>query len=70
MEADQWGYIIVKTIEARSTYNTEDWLIIVSTDHCGTETDRGDQTKFKRMIWPSCNKQIEMSEENRAFANK
>lgn len=23
-DADQWGYNIVKTIEARSTYNTED----------------------------------------------
>lgn len=69
-DADSWGYNIVKTIEARSTYDTEDWLIIISTDHGGTECSHGGQTPFERMTWISCNKQIEMSEENLNFANK
>lgn len=69
-DADSWGYNIVKTIEARSTYETEDWLIIISTDHGGTGTSHGGQSIFERMTWLSCNKQIEMSEENLNFANK
>lgn len=69
-DADSWGYNIVKTIEARSTYAQEDWLIIVSTDHGGTQTSHGGQTVFERSTWLACNKQIEMTDENLKFANK
>lgn len=69
-EADSWGYEILKTIEARSTYATEDWLIIISTDHGGTETSHGGQTPFERMTWLACNQKIELSEENLQFALK
>lgn len=69
-EADSWGYEILKTIEARSTYATEDWLIIISTDHGGTETSHGGQTPFERMTWLACNRKIELSEENLQFALK
>lgn len=69
-DADAWGYDIIKTIEARSTYDTEDWLIIISTDHGGTKTGHGGQTPFERMTWLACNKEIEMSEENLNFAFK
>lgn len=67
-EADSWGYEIIKTIEARSTYATEDWLIVISADHGGTETSHGGQTPFERMTWLACNKQIELNEENLKFA--
>lgn len=66
--ADSWGYEIVKTIEARSTYAQEDWLIIISTDHGGTETSHGGQTLFERMTWLACNKPVEITEENKTFA--
>ncbi len=69
-EADSWGYEILKTIEARSTYAQEDWLIIVSTDHGGTETSHGGQTPFERMTWLACNQKIELTEENLQFALK
>lgn len=69
-DADSWGYNIVKIIEARSTYAREDWLIIVSTDHGGTQTSHGGQTVFERSTWLACNKQIEMTDENLKFANK
>lgn len=62
------GYEIIKTIEARSTYAQEDWLIIISTDHGGTGTSHGGQTPFERMTWLACNKAVECSEENKTFA--
>lgn len=69
-EADSWGYEILQTIEARSTYAQEDWLIIISTDHGGTETSHGGQTPFERMTWLACNQNIEVTEENLQFALK
>lgn len=69
-EADSWGYEILKTIEARSTYAEEDWLIIISTDHGGTELSHGGQTPFERMTWLACNQKIEVTEENLQFALK
>ena len=32
---DNYGYEVIKAIEARDTYETEDWLIIVTSDHGG-----------------------------------
>lgn len=60
---DAYGYDIIKTIEARSTYNEEDWLIIISTDHGGTKLSHGGQTPFERMTWLACNKEIDITEE-------
>lgn len=60
--------IFYRAIEARSTYAEEDWLIIISTDHGGTETDHGGQTAFERMTWLACNKPIEITEENKTYA--
>lgn len=63
-----WGYEILKTIEARSTYAEEDWLILIVTDHGGTEYGHGGQTPFERMTWLACNQKIEVNEENLQFA--
>jgi len=60
---DAYGYDIVKTIEARSTYAEEDWLIIISTDHGGTKLSHGGQTPFERMTWLACNKAIDITDE-------
>lgn len=67
-EEDSWGYDIIKTIENRSTYAAEDWLIVVITDHGGTEYGHGGQTPFERMTWIACNRPIEMTDENVSFA--
>lgn len=66
--ADSWGYEIIQTIEARSTYAQEDWLIIISTDHGGTEYSHGGQTPFERMTWLACNKPVALTDENLHFA--
>lgn len=49
-------------IEARPNYDTEDWLIIMATDHGGYDTFHGASTKQERMIWIVCNKDIVASE--------
>ena len=69
-DADAYGYSIIKTIEARSTYDTEDWLIVISTDHGGTHTGHGGQTPFERMTWIACNKSIPMTEDYLSYAVK
>jgi len=60
---DAYGYDIIKTIEARSTYAEEDWLIIISTDHGGTKLSHGGQSVFERMTWLACNKEIQITDE-------
>lgn len=69
-DADAYGYDIIKTIEQRSTYGQEDWLIIISTDHGGTKCSHGGQTPFERMTWLACNKEINVSDEYLNFAVK
>lgn len=60
---DAYGYDIIKTIEERSTYAEEDWLIIISTDHGGTKLSHGGQSIFERMTWLACNKEINITDE-------
>lgn len=67
---DAYGYDIIKTIEARSTYAQEDWLIIISTDHGGTKLSHGGQTVFERMTWLACNKAIHITDEYLNYQNK
>lgn len=62
-DADACGWDIIKTIEARSTYEQEDWLIIISTDHGGTKLSHGGQSPFERMTWLATNKSINVSDE-------
>lgn len=69
-EADAYGAEILNTIEARSTYDTEDWLIIISTDHGGIYTRHGQQTPQERSTWLACNKKIAITDENLKFAYK
>ncbi len=60
---DAYGYDIVKTIEARSTYEQEDWLIIISTDHGGKGKGHGGQSSLERKTWLACNKAIDITDD-------
>lgn len=62
-EADHFGMEIIKTIEARETFEEEDWLILIDADHGGTNTGHGGQTPFERMTWLASNKPIEITDE-------
>ncbi len=56
---DAYGYEVIKAIEARETYDTEDWLIIVTSDHGGFEADHGGPTIQERMTFVVMNKEWE-----------
>ena len=57
--ADQYGCETIDAIKARETYDTEDWLIIVTSDHGGFETDHGYASIQERMTFIVANKEID-----------
>ncbi len=54
---DAYGYEVIKAIEARETYETEDWLIIVTSDHGGVGTGHGGPSIQERMTFVVMNKE-------------
>ncbi len=50
---------IIEAIESRDTYDTEDWLILITTDHGGIEKDYGGPSFEERITFIVSNKTIE-----------
>lgn len=57
--ADQYGLETIDAIKARATYDTEDWLIIITSDHGGIGTDHGGASIQERMTFIVTNKEID-----------
>ncbi len=57
--ADNYGYETLKTIKSRETYETEDWLIIITSDHGGIGTEHGNESIQERMTFIVANKEID-----------
>ena len=57
--ADQYGFETIEAIKARDTYDTEDWLIIITSDHGGFGTGHGDASIQERMTFIVANKEID-----------
>ena len=55
---DGYGYEVIKAIEERDAYETEDWLIIVTSDHGGIGTGHGGASIQERMTFIVMNKAI------------
>lgn len=55
---DAYGYEAIQAIKARETYETEDWLIIVTSDHGGIGTGHGDASIQERMTFAVMNKEF------------
>lgn len=53
---DFLAYSTIKAIENRDTYENEDWLIILTSDHGGYGTGHGGDTIQERMTFFICNK--------------
>ena len=70
LDANKYGYDIIKAVESRSTYDQEDWLIIISTDHGGAGHLHGGQSYMERSTWLAVNKKLDINEELLNFANK
>ncbi len=59
---DKDAYDIMQTIEARESYATEDWLIIMTSDHGGQDKDHGNLSEDCRFIFIAANKAITINE--------
>ena len=57
-DADAYAYEAIEAIKARETYDTEDWLIIVTSDHGGIGTGHGDESIQERMTFVVMNKEF------------
>lgn len=55
--ADEYGFMTIEAIESRETYETEDWLIIITSDHGGLGTGHGDASIQERMTFVIANKE-------------
>ena len=53
---DKLAFATINNIEARDTYETEDWLIIITSDHGGFSTGHGGPTIQERMVFIVSNK--------------
>ncbi len=58
LQADAYGYEAISAIKARDTYETEDWLIIVTSDHGGITTKHGKASVQERMTFAVMNKEF------------
>ncbi len=56
--ADSYGFDTLAAIENRATYDTEDWLIIVTSDHGGISKDHGGASIQERMTFIVTNKDM------------
>lgn len=57
-DAEAVGTDIINKIKARSTYESEDWLILITTDHGGYNTWHGGPTMHERYTFIASNKAI------------
>ena len=58
LTADNYGFETINAIKARETYETEDWLIIVTSDHGGLGTGHGKESIQERMTFIVMNAEV------------
>ena len=56
--ADGYGFETIEAIKARETYETEDWLIIITSDHGGIGTGHGGESIQERMTFVVMNSEF------------
>lgn len=56
--AEMTGLDIIEAIESRATYDSEDWLILITTDHGGIKTKHGGRSFEERITFIVSNKEI------------
>ena len=56
-KTDAYGFETLAAIKARETYETEDWLIIITSDHGGNGTGHGKESLQERMTFVVMNRE-------------
>lgn len=59
MHLDNLAYRLMEEVRARPTYEEEDWLVLITSDHGGHARGHGTQQAFDRMTFIACNRPIE-----------
>ncbi|MDD3947598.1 MAG: hypothetical protein PHI19_07140, partial [Clostridia bacterium] len=57
-EAEAKGMLLIDAVEARETYEQEDWLIIITTDHGGYRRNHGGTTTLEKYTFLAINKAL------------
>lgn len=57
-KADSYGFETLQAIKERETYNSEDWLVIITSDHGGIGTGHGGESIQERMTFIVMNAQF------------
>lgn len=60
--ADTCGRNIIWEIRQRDTYEREDWLILITTDHGGTGNSHGGQTEEERNTWMASSREVNLED--------
>ena len=58
-DCDRCSYELMERIRTRATYDKEDWLILITSDHGGHKTRHGTQNIQDRMTFLASSKKIE-----------
>ena len=51
----------IQAVYARDTYEQEDWLILITTDHGGHGKNHYQATAVERLTWMAINKKVDCS---------
>ena len=54
--SNEKGAALIEAVKARETYETEDWLILITSDHGGYARGHGGETLMERMMFIVANK--------------
>lgn len=57
-EVDTWAAGLLEAIAQRDSYDEEDWLILITTDHGGVERGHGGQSDEERITWLASNRPL------------
>ena len=63
-DAESTGADIIEAVKARETYATEDWLILITTDHGGIGGGHGGPSFEERITFIISNKEIPLDAAN------
>lgn len=58
LRLDSVAYSLIEKVKSRETYENEDWLILITSDHGGHMLGHGSQKVFDRMTFIASNKEI------------
>ncbi|MDR1463869.1 MAG: alkaline phosphatase family protein [Oscillospiraceae bacterium] len=59
--ADSEAFQLIQAVKARATFGTEDWLILITSDHGGIGQGHGQQFAVERQIFIASNKELGVS---------